>query len=576
MTQEQEKDKIEIPNADEEELYLEKLVFGDAEGFSNNLRNLDNLYEEEDHGYTKTKEFHFSDSEPDEYLDSMSKKKTLDFSDVSDSEAEENDDEMAMMNDDELFMVDSDAEDVEMNSVIDSNSNSNSESESDFDSDTSNAWEDSDDDYLEVSLLSSDKLRKLRSAEDENKIDGSLYINRLRNQFERIYPIPDWASNAKYDDNLDSDSDSNENGNIPFMDKVGGAQETIITSSSNPLMNFLQEHQTYNLTETDKRLLNPEEINISRLVDANIKKPSRAAIQCINFHPTQPLILTGGFDRTLRVYHVDGKHNNIITSLHLRQSPVQTCSFHVDPESGLTSILTGGRRKFMYKWTVDRSIIEKITRMYGHEKRQRSFEHFKLSRNNRYIALAGNSGWVNLLDVKTGQLVNGFKIEGTLQDFDFANNGSLIIINQAGEIWEFSIETFTIINRWTDITGLGITKLRISPNGRYIAVGSNTGFVNVYDRLKNNTLIKSIDNLVTTISSIEFSHDSQVMAIASRDKRDALKLVHLPSCKVFKNWPTNATPLGKVTSVAFAPTGGLLATGNEQGKVRLWRLMDLA
>lgn len=49
-------------------------------------------------------------------------------------------------------------------------------------------------------------------------------------------------------------------------------------------------------------------------------------------------------------------------------------------------------------------------------------------------------------------------------------------------------------------------------------------------------------------------------------------IVHLPSCTVYRNWPTSSTPLGRITSVAFPPGSDMLAVANEQGKIRLWEI----
>lgn len=68
----------------------------------------------------------------------------------------------------------------------------------------------------------------------------------------------------------------------------------------------------------------------------------------------------------------------------------------------------------------------------------------------------------------------------------------------------------------------------------------------------------------------------QILAIASRMKRDALRLVHVPSLTVFANWPTSRTPLGHVHSAAFSPGGGFLAVGNAKGRVLLYRLHHYA
>jgi len=65
-----------------------------------------------------------------------------------------------------------------------------------------------------------------------------------------------------------------------------------------------------------------------------------------------------------------------------------------------------------------------------------------------------------------------------------------------------------------------------------------------------------------------------MLVMASRWKKNALRLIHLPSCTVYRNWPTDKTPLGRVSSVALSLDGGLLAVGNEQGKIRLWETRD--
>ncbi len=65
---------------------------------------------------------------------------------------------------------------------------------------------------------------------------------------------------------------------------------------------------------------------------------------------------------------------------------------------------------------------------------------------------------------------------------------------------------------------------------------------------------------------------AQILAMASRMKKDALRLVHLPSCTVFSNWPTSRSPLGYVHSLAFSPGGGYLAIGNAKGRTLLYRL----
>jgi U3 small nucleolar RNA-associated protein 18 len=115
-----------------------------------------------------------------------------------------------------------------------------------------------------------------------------------------------------------------------------------------------------------------------------------------------------------------------------------------------------------------------------------------------------------------------------------------------------------------------------------VAVGSASGVVNMYDvgdwsmqsPLQRPTprLQKSLLNLVTPSTSLNFSPDGQVLAIASWEKRDALRLVHAESGTVFANWPTSKTPIRYPFSVDFSPVGGYLAVGNDRGRVLLYQM----
>jgi U3 small nucleolar RNA-associated protein 18 len=524
------REDIVPPSKDAEELELEKLVFGDLKGFESGLKNIEFLYDESDE-YASGSEF--EDDNPEE-------------------------EELGNVNDDQLFFVDDGENDGAMD--VDSESSDNEESEGESD-DSEDAWHDEEDDEISISLLDQDKLKKLRKKETDTTISGRQYIQRLRSQFEKIYPRPQWAdAQSDEDEELNSEDDIEQEG-----------EEEVHTGDVKALTKILQIAKSY--TSTASKLITPTKLDITRVRDANQAHASRSAIQTLSFHPTHPLLLTSGYDRTIRLYHIDGKANTVVSTIHLRDTPVQTAQFN--PDSQNNKVFAGGRRRYMYSWDLTTGAVQKISRMYGHESTQRSFENFKLSPKGNFIALQGNSGWINILSAVTSQWVQGFKIEGTIVDFDWAVGEELIIgINSAGDVWEFSLSTGKVVSKWRDTTGVGISKIRLGgKSSRWCAIGSESGIVNVYDRLESTKKpMGTLDQLVTSISSLEFSHDGQVLCISSRAKKDALRLVHLPSCKVFQNWPTSGTPLGKVTSVKFSPNSEMLCIGNEAGKARLWRL----
>ncbi|ODV60354.1 Utp18p [Ascoidea rubescens DSM 1968] len=597
--------KIEIPPKDEEELLLEKLVFGDEKGFDDNLKKLNDI------------DYNFLSDEDEEDEDDDNHG-INDFRDIDYQSDEDIDQEMGvnteLLQDDELFFVDDgdnentqDDKDKNLEIEVDKGSNSgNEDSDSDLESNldlkngeldsNSDAWEDSDDGKINIDILSMDRLKKLRKTENDSIISGKTYIKRLRAQYERIYPRPEWAINLSkngFENEMNSDNEDgkrkNDNGNKE--DDSDGEYETNeadTNNNSNSLIRLLSKinHDGYNISYDNNskisKLLSSVAIDLTRLKDANYKHLSRAAIQTISFHINLPLLLTGGYDQTVRVYHIDGKNNNVVTTLYLKDSPIQTAYFSRTENSELNEnssyeIFSGGRRKYMYKWNIKTEEINKIQRLYGHESTQKSFERFKMSKDGRFIGLMGNNGYINLISSLNGIWIRNFKIEGVLADFDFySNDGKIIVISTSGEIWEFEVESGNIIGKWKDNNGIGITKLSVgSKNDRFLAIGTNLGIVNIYDFQKRK-LLNTMQQLTTSISSLTFNHDGQLLCMASRGKKDALRLVHLPSCQVFKNWPNSGTPLGKVTSVAFSPKSQMICVGNEAGKARLWKLNHYA
>jgi U3 small nucleolar RNA-associated protein 18 len=274
---------------------------------------------------------------------------------------------------------------------------------------------------------------------------------------------------------------------------------------------------------------------------------------------------------------------------------MSTALFH--PSADDPRIFLGARRRYFHVWNLATGTVEKITRVYGQQDTQHSMEHFKLSPNGAYLALEGTSqkggGVINVLDADTLQWVAQAKVEahGGISDFAWwATSTGLCIAGKNGEITEWSLDERVAIARWNDEGAVGTTTIslggslgeRPSLGGqRWIAIGSSSGIVNIYDRRpwsttasipKNPKPTRTLSQLTTPTSHLSFSSDGQLLVMASRWKSDALRLVHLPSCTVFKNWPTGKTPFGRISAVAFGEVEGetTLLVGNEAGRVRGW------
>lgn len=513
------------PPKDEEELALESLVFGDEAGFEANLRKIENLYE-------------YSDED-----------------EVASAFGSDNDDERA--EDEELFYIDDEGD-----AALAADADSESAMDVDAAPEEEPAWVDSDDDRTTVAVTAT-RLRKLRETHDEESLSGGAYVARLRAQYEKIYPRPAWADNWEHSDEEEAAEEGEDEGR-------GGPDTAALAA-------LLKRTSTFVQPQT--KLLAPNKLLILRLKDANTARRSRGGIQSMSFHLLHPLLLTGGFDRTLRVYHIDGRTNTFVLLVHLRDMPVQTCLF----APGRDVVYAGGRRRHMVRWDVALGDVEKISRMYGQDQFQRNYEYFRVSPKGTYVALLGSQGYVNLVDAATGQFAKAYRVDGDVADFAFTRDDkTLLVANRAGDVWEFAADapTTQIVRRWTDASAVAVTRIALGGNDRWLAVGTESGVVNLFDRRTfanvakgaNPTPFREVGNLVTLISWLLFSPDGQILSVSLKLKKDALKLVHMPLGTVFSNWPTSGTPLGRVTVAEFTPNGQMFAVGNDVGRVTLWRL----
>ncbi|CAK3910498.1 WD40 repeat [Lecanosticta acicola] len=570
--------EIEKDEAEEE---LERLVFGDSAGWREGLRDIaleDRETQEEDDGTTGL-----------EGLDNA-----------------------------QLFFVDSGPGQA-LDQAVAAASDEDSEDEG-LRSRQPAAWDDSDDERALVSLASAPRLRKLRRNEAEDVVTGKQYARRLRKQFELLNPVPEWAQTAiqkpsKKKGRLSENAESSDEGIDDDMD-IDQEPDSVA-----PLSELLQDAESLvrqaGPGAGKKRKIRPEVIDIQRQKDIPGVQPS--AITSLSFHPKLPLLLSSGPSSTLYLHHLASSPpaptpNPLLTSLYIRGTQLTTTSFHPTD----SRIFLSARRRYFHVWNLTTGRVEKITRVYGQQHEQKSMERFKLSPDGKYMALLGSTkkggGVVNILDASTLQWVTHVRVESRGGIADFAwwrNSKGLSVASKGGEITEWNVDERRVVARWQDEGAVGTTTLALGGHheivksaigtDRWIAIGSSSGIVNIYDRRawlgekpkasataaaegqpvpEMPKPTKMLDHLTTPTSHLAFSHDGQILAIASKWKADSMRLVHLPSCTVFKNWPTSQTPLGRITGVAFAAgdvlegsdAHSVLAVANEQGKIRVWEI----
>ncbi|KAG5983156.1 hypothetical protein E4U55_000638 [Claviceps digitariae] len=457
------------------------------------------------------------------------------------------------------------------------------------------AWEDSDDDRLVVSLSLNSKLRRLRTTQDDDLVSGAEYSRRLRHQYLRVNPAPAWAKEAS-DRPIKRRRRSSASSGFSSDESSG-------ETSAQPLEEFLSNvKQLAGVGGSKTRKLRPEVIDIQKTRD--IPDVHRTSVECLSFHPEYPVLLSASTSSILYLHHIAPEAqptpNPQLTSVQVKQVDVRQAQF-LYPAGD--KIFFAGRRKYFHHWDLPSGLVQKTTQINGHPLEHKSMERFKLSSCGRYMGIISSSrkggGVINVLNVASMQWIAAARLSSRHGIADFAwwkTGNGMTILGKDGQVGEYSMESKTFVGIWHDDGCIGGIVVALGghngPNAlgqdRWVAVGSNSGITNIYER---STLIESqtggdlvmkerptptrtFEQLITPITVVTFSPDGQLLAFGSRNKKDALRLVHLPSCTVYRNWPTQQTPLGRITCVAFGRQSDLLAVGNDAGKIRLWHIRN--
>jgi U3 small nucleolar RNA-associated protein 18 len=284
----------------------------------------------------------------------------------------------------------------------------------------------------------------------------------------------------------------------------------------------------------------------------------QSSIDSLMFHPHYPLLLSSGPAATLFIHHISPSAeapNPLLTSLHIRRTPIHTSAFA--PPTG-NKIFASGRRRYFHIWDLDTGKVEKVNGTADRKEEQKSMERFKLSPCGRYVGLVGSSrkggGIINILHSETAQWIAQVRVDGRggVADFAWWSDGEgMTVASKNGEVSEWDGRLNRVVARWMDAGAVGTTTLSLGGRSgrtqlggdRWVAIGSSSGVVNVYDRRewaaayaaqpassettpipRNPEPVRALDQLTTPISHLVFAPDGQFLVMASRWKRDALRL----------------------------------------------------
>eukprot|EP00611_Tribonema_gayanum_P029580 TRINITY_DN795_c0_g1_i4.p1 TRINITY_DN795_c0_g1~~TRINITY_DN795_c0_g1_i4.p1 ORF type:complete len:517 (+),score=125.34 TRINITY_DN795_c0_g1_i4:62-1612(+) len=423
-------------------------------------------------------------------------------------------------------------------------------------------WADADDGDVNVDVSAKLRLRKLRETKSDGLMAGTELERRLRARFSRSNVGQAWAEPKN-----NADEDSSDDEEESFAQDLLANSDRLIAGRGGAN-------------------LRPGNIFALRCKDANQHDPSKAVVRSVQFHSSGELLLTAGLDKTLRFFQVDGEENSKVHGVMLKDLPITQAAFTADDQ-----VILSGDKPHFYYYDVQSGAVQRVPSIRNAAgKAQSTLAKFALSPNGEWIAFAASAGYIMLVSAKTKQWAADFKLNCSVEALVFSPDSRYILASgRDAEVYKFDVRHSRCVQRMYNEGGTGTTGLDISPPQphRYMAVGSESGVVNIYDSVAATAAsagsigvyrpkpLHAIMNLTTPATIVKFNSDSQVLAIASSEKKDALRLVHVATGTVFANWPTQRTPLGYPFCLDFSPSSNFLAVGNDKGRVLLYRCVQL-
>lgn len=294
--------------------------------------------------------------------------------------------------------------------------------------------------------------------------------------------------------------------------------------------------------------------------------------------------MTAGIDKTIRIFTIDCETNPLIQSIYIKELPILCGTFH----NNGTEIIVSGRKPYMYVYDMIKDNLYNTKLCTNQYNDTRSFEKLIVSLDGTYIAVVGIDGNILLFHGKTKTFLTKFKNPVQISCIQFTKDSKYIIaFGIDGYIYIWDLRQKCCIQKYIDEGTIHGTALDISYNNSYIATGSDSGVTNIYtlddiitngnntsSLLYNNNIKpkKTLLSLHTSISKIIFSPTNEFLITASRTKRDAISIHHIPSFTTYTNWPANNHSLRYIQDIDISPHGALLTIANERGKVLLYRL----
>ncbi|VDN60044.1 unnamed protein product [Dracunculus medinensis] len=384
------------------------------------------------------------------------------------------------------------------------------------------------------------------------------YLKRIREEFQRSKKIgnPKWAMK------LPRHSKKESTGDVSDEEDIDNAVADLTQSAGKYI---------------DKSKLLPKGV-ISVTCLNNITQGHRfgkLAIRAVQFHPERPVLMIAGENGIISLFEVGlpKSKESFLQDICFKNFPVTKAAFSSD---GLKIIAGSRKQEYMFSYNLLDGKVLQLRLPKGVTKMNAG--NFALSDDGRYMSVVTRNE-IHIITVSSMEYIAYSVAPRYVISTQFLSSSSNIVyaMTENGEVLFWDIRKAGRLKSFMDEGVIRSTTMRISRNNQYIACGSNSGIVNIYDmsQIHCNQAprpVRTFNQLTTSIKHLTFNNDSQILAFSSNIKENAIRLAHVRSLKVFSNFPSFNNHIGKPTTVDFSPNSGYMAIGDEKNFVNLFKL----
>lgn len=325
------------------------------------------------------------------------------------------------------------------------------------------------------------------------------------------------------------------------------------------------------------------------------------AIYCIAFSADCKYVLSGGHDKTMKLWEVaTGKeirtymgHTNDVRTVCFTQDGKYAQSTSDDKTTKLWDLATGkeikgngnevfvkllsispdGKYKIyadsykgIYKLLVVSTDNEILDFKTGHAN---GASGAIFSPNGKYVLSCGYDKSLVLWDISTQKKIRFFTPHSSsVQSTAFSPDGKLLIsgnLDNKLKLWDISTgKEIKVFSGHTDV----VSSTVFSPDGKYVLSGSKDKTLKLWDVSSGNE-IRTFTGHSEQIFSVAFSPDGKYGLSGSWDR--TMKLWDISNGKEIITFNANS-PDNQIFSVAFSPDGKYVVSGAWDNSIRLWEV----